>query len=54
MSKGQSGFGVQNFRLVGHRPKEKAVRDMASNTDRVWTEGGRDICEGFHVYFYKL
>lgn len=40
MSKEQSGFGAQKFRLVGPRPKEKAVRDMASKTDWVWTEGG--------------
>lgn len=41
MSKEQSGFWVQKFRLVAPRPKEKAVRDTASNTDWVWTEGGR-------------
>lgn len=40
MSKEESEFGAQKFRLVGPGPKEKAVRNIASKTDWVWTEGG--------------
>lgn len=54
MSKEQSGFGVQKFRLVEPRPKEKQseiwlVTQIGSGLREVV-----DIYGGFHVCFYRL